>query len=35
VITPRETKPLKIRYAGKEKDFAAKTGQPITIGPAL
>ncbi|HJZ98234.1 MAG TPA: glycoside hydrolase N-terminal domain-containing protein, partial [Candidatus Solibacter sp.] len=31
VITARESKPLKVRYAGKEKEFAAKAGQAITI----
>ena len=35
VITPHESKPLKVRYAGKEKDFSAKAGQPITVGPDL
>jgi alpha-L-fucosidase 2 len=35
VITPHDSKPLKVRYAGKEKDFQAKAGQAITIGPAL
>jgi alpha-L-fucosidase 2 len=35
VITPRQSKPLKVRYAGKEKEFAAKAGQPITLGPVL
>jgi alpha-L-fucosidase 2 len=35
VITPRESKPLKIRYAGKEKEFAAKAGAAITVGPTL
>jgi alpha-L-fucosidase 2 len=31
VITPRESKPLKVRYAGKEKEFSAKAGQAITV----
>jgi alpha-L-fucosidase 2 len=35
VITPRQSKPLKVRYAGKEKDFAAKAGQPISLGATL
>ncbi len=35
VINPRQSKPLKVRYAGKEKEFAARAGQPITLGPAL
>ncbi|HTS66620.1 MAG TPA: glycoside hydrolase family 95 protein [Candidatus Acidoferrales bacterium] len=35
VIRPRESKPLKVRYAGKEKEFAARAGQPIEIGPVL
>ena len=35
VITPRRSLPLKVRYAGKEKEFAAKSGQAITVGPAL
>ena len=35
VITPRGSKPLKIRYAGQEKEFAAKAGQPITLGTSL
>jgi alpha-L-fucosidase 2 len=34
-ITPRQSKPLKVRYAGKEKEFTARAGQPITVGPAL
>ena len=35
IITPRRSLPLKVRYAGKEKEFAAKSGQAITVGPAL
>jgi alpha-L-fucosidase 2 len=35
VITPRESKPLKVRYAGKEKEYAAKAGQAITLGAVL
>jgi alpha-L-fucosidase 2 len=35
VITPRRSLPLKVRYAGKQKEFAAKSGQAITVGPAL
>jgi alpha-L-fucosidase 2 len=35
VITPKESKPLKVRYAGKEKEFQAKAGQAITVGAAL
>jgi alpha-L-fucosidase 2 len=35
VITPRESKPLKVRYAGKEKEYAAKAGQAITVGAGL
>src|SRR6185369_13385128 len=31
VITPKESKPLKVRYAGKEKEFQAKAGQGITV----
>jgi alpha-L-fucosidase 2 len=30
-ITPRESKPLKVRYAGKEKEFLAKAGRAITV----
>jgi alpha-L-fucosidase 2 len=33
VITPRESKPLKVRYAAKEKEFSAKAGQAITVVP--
>jgi alpha-L-fucosidase 2 len=35
VINPRQSKPLRVRYAGKEREFAAKAGHAITIGPAL
>jgi hypothetical protein len=35
VITPRESKPLKVRYAGAEKEFAARAGAAITVGPTL
>ena len=35
VITAKESKPLKVRYAGKEKDFAAKAGQSITVDKGL
>jgi alpha-L-fucosidase 2 len=31
VITPHESIPLKVRYAGKEKEFSAKSGQTITL----
>jgi alpha-L-fucosidase 2 len=32
-ITARESKPLKVRYAGKEREFVAKEGQQITLTP--
>jgi alpha-L-fucosidase 2 len=35
VITPRESKPLKVRYGAKEKEFQAKAGQAITVGGTL
>jgi alpha-L-fucosidase 2 len=35
VITARETKPLKVRYAGKEKEVSAKAGESYTLGPSL
>jgi alpha-L-fucosidase 2 len=35
VITPKESKPLKVRYAGKEKEFQAKAGQAITVNSSL
>ena len=35
VILPRESKPLKIRYAGQEKQYSAKAGEAISIGPVL
>jgi alpha-L-fucosidase 2 len=35
VIVARETKPLKVRYAGKEKEIGAKAGQQYTVGSLL
>jgi alpha-L-fucosidase 2 len=34
-LTPSAAKPVKVRYAGKEKEFQAKAGQTYTFGPSL
>jgi alpha-L-fucosidase 2 len=34
-VTARATKPLKVRYAGKEVELQAKAGQTYTFGPGL
>jgi alpha-L-fucosidase 2 len=34
-MTATESKPVKIRYAGKEKEFQAKAGQTYSLGPTL
>jgi alpha-L-fucosidase 2 len=35
VLTASSSKPVRIRYAGKEKEIQAKAGQAYTFGPAL
>ena len=35
VLTARETKPLKVRYAGREIEIQAKAGQRYELGPDL
>jgi alpha-L-fucosidase 2 len=35
VLTAREDIPVKVRYAGKEKEFRAKPGRSYTFGPEL
>jgi alpha-L-fucosidase 2 len=35
VLTPSASMPVRVRYAGKEKELQAKAGQTITLGPAL
>jgi alpha-L-fucosidase 2 len=35
VLTPRESKPIKVRYAGREVEIQAKAGQTYNIGPDL
>ena len=34
-IAARQSKPLKVRYAGKEIEFDAKAGKTYTFGPDL
>jgi alpha-L-fucosidase 2 len=34
-ITARETKPVKVRYAGKEVEFQAQAGRTYEFGPEL
>jgi alpha-L-fucosidase 2 len=34
-LTPRETKPIRIRYAGKEVEITGKAWQSIEVGPEL
>ena len=35
VIRARQSKPLKVRYAGREIEFPAKAGQSYAFGPDL
>jgi alpha-L-fucosidase 2 len=35
VLTPSSSKPVTVRYAGKEKKLQAKAGQAIRLGPGL
>jgi alpha-L-fucosidase 2 len=35
VLSARETKPVKVRYAGREIEFHAKAGQSYSFGPDL
>jgi len=35
VLTPRESKPVRIRYGGKEAELAVKGGQAYEVGPEL
>ena len=35
ILTARESKPLKVRYAGKEKQIQATAGRTYTFGPGL
>lgn len=35
IITARQSKPLKVRYAGKEIEIQAKAGQTVKLGPDL
>jgi len=34
-VKARESKPLKVRYAGKEVEIQAKAGQTYELGPEL